>query len=140
MKQVEFDETLRVIRVEKSQKTAPIQRLIAELNVEIHKKGEQVHRISAEFQAMKLQRTLLIKQLDSIADVYNKRIDDFVKQNVGTLTRNLSDVSDQALVNEMTARGFTLCDGYLTHPEKPAEFMARLNLKMKNPETEIDKL
>ena len=111
MKQVEFDETLRQMRVERDAKIAPLKRMIAELEVEINKKGEQLHRMNQEYAALRLQKSLLNKDKTRIEIEHNERYMNFIKNNEGHVSRNLEDVSDFAIINELSARGFTLVGG-----------------------------
>ena len=127
MKQVEFDETLRLMRVERDAKIAPLKRMIAELEVEINKKGEQLHRMNQEYAALRLQKSLLNKDKTRIEIEHNERYMNFIKNNEGHVSRNLEDVSDFAIINELSARGFTLVGGVLSNSERTEETLNTMN-------------
>lgn len=127
MKQVEFDETLRQMRVERDAKIAPLKRMIAELEVEINKKGEQLHRMNQEYAALRLQKSLLNKDKTRIEIEHNERYMNFIKNNEGHVSRNLEDVSDFAIINELSARGFTLVGGVLSNSERTEETLNTMN-------------
>lgn len=130
MKQVEFDETLRLMRVEREQRTSHLKRMMAELDVKISKKGEQIHNMQAEYADLKLQKKMLFKEKESIEQEYNEKCQNFIRNNEGHVTRNLCDVSDWAIVNELVARGYTIVGGALSHKERDAEWLANYNKKL----------
>ena len=140
MKQVEFDETLRLMRVEREQKTSRLKIMMAELDVEISKKGEQLHKMQAEYEGLKLQKKMLAKEKTRIECEYNEKCQNFIKNNEGHVTRNLCDVSDWAVINELAARGYTLEGGVLSHKDRAQEWLDDYNKKLQpKEETETEK-
>ena len=130
MKQVEFDETLRLMRVEREQKTSRLKTMMAELDVEISKKGEHIHNMQAEYEGLKLQKKMLAKEKNRIESEYSEKYQNFIRNNEGHVTRNLCDVSDWAIVNELAARGYTLEGGGLSHKDRAQEWLDDYNKKL----------
>ena len=55
---------------------------------------------------------------------------DLRQANEKDVTRNLEDVSEWALVNELAARGFTLDGGRLVSSDHDDEWLDHLNAKL----------
>ena len=136
MKQVEFDETLRQMRVEREQKTSRLKTMMAELDVEISKKGEQLHKMFAEYEGLKLQKKMLAKEKTRIECEYNEKYQSFIRNNEGHVTRNLCDVSDWAVINELADRGYILEGGVLSHKNRDSEWLEKYNAKLQPKEEE----
>lgn len=137
MKQVEFDETLRLMRVEREQETSRLKTMMAKLDCEISKKGEHIHNMQAEYEGLKLQKKMLAKEVTRIECEHIEKYQNFIRNNKGHATRNLCDVSDWALVNELAARGYTLEGGALSHKERDAEWLDDYNKKLQ-PKKEME--
>ena len=135
MKQVEFDEALRMMRVDREAKTSQYKKMIADLDLIIAEHGKALHKMYQEYEELKTRRCLLHKEKQHIEMEFNEKYRDFIKNNEGHVSRNLCDVSEWALVNELAARGFTIVGGALSHPDHAEDWLQQLNQKL-NPDNE----
>ena len=139
MKQVDFDETLRQMRMDHQQATTNIKRMIAAKDLELAEKCKALNKMSMEYQELKAQRALMHKELNRIDAEHAAKYREFVKANQGHVSRQLEDVSEWALVNELAARGYTLTDGGgIYHPEMAEEWLHKLTGKLK-PKEDVTK-
>ena len=115
MTQVEFENEMRNLRVQKG----------IELNVIAKMQGE-VKELNAEREKLNQQRLMLGQTRLTKEQEWGKRIKDFYDQHY-TTTRELENVSEWAIVNELRHRGF---NGTLINPVKDEEFMSNLNAKL----------
>ena len=127
MKQYEVEQRIREMRDECKKEGGALIPIIFELQVKIDNLGMQAHNIMEQRKMLQVQRKTMQKQLNDINEKWRKRIKEFTDANYESATRNLCDVSDWALVNELKARGF---NAVLQHPEKDDEYMERLNDKL----------
>ena len=131
MKQAEFDEVLRQMREDREKRTAHLKKMVSDLDVKIADHGKMVHKMLLEYDDLKAQRAMLNRERTKIEQECFEKMRDFRQQNEKDVTRNLQDVSDWALVNELAARGYTLEDGRLLNPISDYEWLDHLNNKLK---------
>ena len=130
MKQAEFDEVLRQMREDREKRTAHLKKMASELDVKIADHGKLVHKMLLEYDDLKAQRAMLNRERNKIEEECYQKMRDFRANNEKDVTRNLEDVSDWALVNELAARGFTLDGGRLANPNNDDEWLENLNRKL----------
>ena len=130
MKQAEFDEVLRQMREDREKRTAHLKKMASELDVKIADHGKLVHKTLLEYDDLKAQRAMLNRERNKIEEECYQKMRDFRANNEKDVTRNLEDVSDWALVNELAARGFTLDGGRLANPNNDDEWLENLNRKL----------
>lgn len=138
MKQVDFDETLRQMRMEHQQATINIKRMIADKDLELAEKCKALNKMGMEYQELKAQRALMHKELNRIDAEHAAKYREFVKANQGHVSRQLEDVSEWALVNELASRGFCLNGGGIYHPDKAEDWLMNLSRKLK-PKADVTK-
>ena len=131
MKQVDFDETLRQMRMDHQQDTSRLKKMIADLNLKIAEHCKALHKMHTDYEEMKVQRAILHKEMERIDREHNEKSRNFVQANQGHVSRQLEDVSELALVNERAARGYTLSGGVLFNPEQAEDWLLKLNQKLK---------
>lgn len=131
MKQVEFDETIRQMRMDREQDTSRLKTMIADLDLQMAEHRKHLHRMHTEYEQMKVQKALLCKEKERIDREHGEKYRNFVLTNQGHVTRMLEDVSEWALVNELAARGYTLSGGVLFNPEQAEDWLLKLNQKLK---------
>ena len=130
MKQAEFDEVLRQMREDREKRTAHLKKMASDLDVKIADHGKLVHKMLLEYDDLKAQRAMLNRERTKIEQECYEKMRDFRANNEKDVTRNLEDVSDWALVNELAARGFTLDGGRLANPNNDDEWLENLNRKL----------
>lgn len=126
MKQTEFEEKLRELKNQKRDALRPVVDMMQDnkrKGVAVH---EQIDELGAKARCLKTERTMLHKMLCDIEKKYDDKIRQLYDENPVT-TRQLEEVSDYSLVNELVARGF---GGVLTNPGKEQEFMEHINKKL----------
>lgn len=126
MKQTEFEEKLRELKNQKRDALRPI----VDMMEDNKRKGVAVHEqfgeLGAKARSLKTERTMLHKMMCDVEKKYDDKIRQLYDENPVT-TRQLEEVSDWSLVNELVARGF---GGVLTNPDKEQEFMEHINNKL----------
>ena len=130
MKQAEFDEVLRQMREDREKRTAHLKKMASDLDVKIADHGKLVHKMLLEYDDLKAQRAMLNRERTKIEQECYEKMRDFRQANEKDVTRNLEDVSEWALVNELAARGFTLDGGRLVSSDHDDEWLDHLNAKL----------
>lgn len=130
MKQYEFDEVLHQMREDREKKTAHLKKMASDWDVDIAAHGKLVHKMLQEYKDLKAQRAMLSREITKIVQEYYEKMRDFRQANEKDVTRNLEDVSEWALVNELAARGFTLDGGRLVSSDHDDEWLDHLNAKL----------
>lgn len=139
MKQVDFDETLRQMRVEQRQRTQLLKKMVADLDLQKAEHLKLVHKMNQDYEELKAQRAMLNKEIERLNIKYNTKYREFLQEHQGDVSRQLEDVSDWALVKELAARGYILTGwGGLYHPDKSEDFLMNLNRKLKPKNNESD--
>ena len=118
------------MREEREKRTAHLKKMASDLDVKIADHGKLVHKMLLEYDDLKAQRAMLNRERTKIEQECYEKMRDFRANNEKDVTRNLEDVSDWALVNELAARGFTLDGGRLANPNNDDEWLENLNRKL----------
>ena len=118
------------MREDREKRTAHLKKMVSELDVKIADHGKLVHKMLLEYDDLKAQRAMLNRERNKIEEECYQKMRDFRANNEKDVTRNLEDVSDWALVNELAARGFTLDGGRLANPNNDDEWLKNLNRKL----------
>ena len=118
------------MREDREKRTAHLKKMASELDVKIADHGKLVHKMLLEYDDLKAQRAILNRERNKIEEECYQKMRDFRANNEKDVTRNLEDVSDWALVNELAARGFTLDGGRLANPNNNDEWLENLNRKL----------
>ena len=118
------------MREEREKRTAHLKKKARDLDVKIADHGKLVHKMLLEYDDLKAQRAMLNRERTKIEQECYEKMRDFRANNEKDVTRNLEDVSDWALVNELAARGFTLDGGRLANPNNDDEWLENLNRKL----------
>ena len=118
------------MREDREKRTAHLKKMASELDVKIADHGKLVHKMLLEYDDLKAQRAILNRERNKIEEECYQKMRDFRANNEKDVTRNLEDVSDWALVNELAARGFTLDGGRLANPNNDDEWLENLNRKL----------
>ena len=126
MKQTEFEQQLRDMRMQKSQEIAAIAQLQSQVNKERALLNTQYDDLRKRIHTLDIERVSLSQRRMDVEAKWGGQIRKFYQENY-TASRELEEVSDWALVNELAHRGF---GGLLSHPDRDADFMMKLNEKM----------
>ena len=118
------------MREDREKRTAHLKKMASDLDVKIADHGKLVHKMLLEYDDLKAQRAMLNRERTKIEQECYEKMRDFRANNEKDVTRNLEDVSDWALVNELAARGFTLDGGRLANPNNDNEWLENLNRKL----------
>lgn len=133
MTQIEFENQMRELRVQKGAALTAIARLQGEVKDDMEAIDRQIHELKERKAKLNQQRIALSDRRFALEQEWGKRIKDFQDANFNT-TRELENVSEWAIANELRHRGFS---GTLINPEKEQEFMSNLNAKL-NGATDAD--
>lgn len=126
MTQIEFENQMRELRVKKGAALTAIARLQGEVKDDMEAIDRQIHELKERKAKLNQQRIALSDRRFALEQEWGKRIKDFQDANFNT-TRELENVSEWAIANELRHRGFS---GTLINPEKEQEFMSNLNAKL----------
>ena len=133
MTQIEFENQMRELRTQKGAALTAIARLQGEVKDDMEAIDRQIHELKERKAKLNQQRIALSDRRFALEQEWGKRIKDFQDANF-TTTRELENVSEWAIANELRHRGFS---GMLINPYKEQEFMSNLNAKL-NGATDAD--
>ena len=133
MTQIEFENQMRELRTQKGAALTAIARLQGEVKDDMEAIDRQIHELKERKAKLNQQRIALSDRRFALEQEWGKRIKDFYDQHY-TTTRELENVSEWAIANELRHRGFS---GTLINPDKEQEFMSNLNAKL-NGATDAD--
>ena len=133
MTQIEFENQMRELRTQKGAELNAIAKMQGEVKEEIAAIDRQVKELRAKREKLNQQRIMIANRRFDMEQEWGKRIKDFYDQHY-TTTRELENVSEWAIANELRHRGFS---GTLINPDKEQEFMSNLNAKL-NGATDAD--
>lgn len=134
MKQIEFENQLREMRVQKGAELTAIARMQGEVKDDMEAIDRQIHELKERKAKLNQQRIALSDRRFALEQQWGKRIKDFFDENF-TTSRELENISEWTLAKELRKRGYT---GLLANPEKDDEFIANLNAKL-NGEADADR-
>lgn len=126
MTQIEFENQMRELRTQKSAELKAIAKMQGEVKEEIAAIDRQVKELKAKREKLNQQRIMIANRRLDMEQKWSKRIKDFFDQNY-TTSRELENVSEWALANELRHRGYT---GQLINSDKDEDFMMKLNGKL----------
>lgn len=126
MTQIEFENQMRELRTQKSAELTAIAKVQGEIKEEIAAIDRQVKELRAKREKLNQQRIMIANRRFDLEQEWCEKIKKFYDENF-TTSRELENVSEWALANELRHRGFT---GQLINPEKDEEFMMNLNGKL----------
>lgn len=130
MKQTEFEDALRQMRLKNSAAMNQINAMQQEVKEEIASIGRIINEMQAKKKQLEVRRLGLAKCRDEESAKQKDTIRKFIEEN-RTEERKLSEVSDWCLVNELVARGF---HGTIQNEGKPDDFMAVLKQRFSRDE------
>ena len=126
MTQVEFENQMRELRVQKGAALTAIARLQGDVKEQIAAIDRKVKELKAEREKLNQQRIALSDRRFALEQEWGKRIKDFQDANF-TTTRELENISEWSLANELRKRGYS---GTLVNPDKEPDFIEHLNQKL----------
>lgn len=126
MNQEEFESRLSEM---KAQKKEAIQQLI-KMQLEAKEEGaslkRQIGQLCAQKEKLNQQMAYLGTKRIEVEKSWREKIKKFYEEN-HTQTRKLEEVSDWALINELSHRGFS---GNICNIDKPEDYLKDLNAKL----------
>lgn len=96
--------------------------------------NRQIHALNESKNKLNQQRIALSDRRFALEQEWGKRIKDFQDANF-TTTRELENISEWALANELRKRGYT---GTLINPDKDPDFIKHLNRQLNGKDSEAD--
>ena len=126
MTQIEYENRMRELRVQKGAALTAIARLQGEVKDDMEAIDRQIHELKERKAKLNQQRIALSDRRFALEQEWGKRIKDFQDANFNT-TRELENVSEWTIANELRKRGYS---GHLDNPDKEPEFLDNLNAKL----------
>ena len=126
MTQIEFENQMRELRVQKGAALTAIARLQGDVKEQIAAIDRKVKELKAEREKLNQQRIALSDRRFALEQEWGKRIKEFQDANY-TTTRELENVSEWAIANELRKRGYS---GTLVNSDKEPDFIEHLNEKL----------
>ena len=134
MTQIEFENQMRELRVQKGAALTAIARLQGDVKEQIAAIDRKVKELKAEREKLNQQRIALSDRRFALEQEWGKRIKEFQDANFNT-TRELENVSEWAIANELRKRGYS---GTLVNSDKEPDFIVHLNEKLNGKADEAD--
>ena len=126
MTQIEYENRMRELRVQKGAALTAIARLQGEVKDDMEAIDRQIHELKERKAKLNQQRIALSDRRFALEQEWGKRIKDFQDANFNT-TRELENISEWTIANELRKRGYS---GHLDNPDKEPEFLDNLNAKL----------
>jgi sugar-specific transcriptional regulator TrmB len=126
MTQIEFENQMRELRTQKGAALTAIARLQGDVKEQIAAIDRKVKELKAEREKLNQQRITLSDRRFALEQEWGKRIKEFQDANFNT-TRELENVSEWTLANELRKRGYS---GTLTNLDKDPDFIVHLNQRL----------
>ena len=126
MTQIEFENQMRELRVQKGAALTAIARLQSEVKDDMEAIDRQIHELKERKAKLNQQRIALSDRRFALEQEWGKRIKDFQDANF-TTSRELENISEWTLAKELRKRGY---NGHLDNPDKEPEFLDNLNAKL----------
>jgi hypothetical protein len=134
MTQIEFENQMRELRTQKGAALTAIARLQGEVKDDMEAIDRQIHELKERKAKLNQQRIALSDRRFALEQEWGKRIKDFQDANF-TTTRELENISEWTLANELRKRGYS---GRLVNLDKDPDFMLHLNQKLNGKEEQTD--
>ena len=106
MTQVEFENKLRELRLQKAQVMNQFSLMQNEVKEEIAAKNRQIHELSEQVQRLKVQRAGLNEQRLKAERVWSDKIQAYINQYQEQANRSWDAVSTYTIVKELRKRGW----------------------------------
>jgi hypothetical protein len=106
MTQVEFENQLRELRIQKAQVMNQFSLMQNEVKEEIAAKNRQIHELSEQVQRLKVQRAGLNEQRLKAEKVWGDKIQAYINQYQEQAERSWDAVSTYTIVKELRKRGW----------------------------------
>lgn len=126
MTQIEFENQMRELRVQKGAALTAIARLQGEVKDDMEAIDRQIHELKERKAKLNQQRIALSDRRFALEQEWGKRIKEFQDANF-TTTRELENVSEWTIANELRKRGYS---GTLVNSDKDPDFILHLNEKL----------
>ena len=134
MTQIEFENQMRELRTQKGAALTAIARLQGEVKDDMEAIDRQIHQLKESKAKLNQQRIALSDRRFALEQEWGKRIKEFQDANY-TTTRELENVSEWAIANELRKRGYS---GTLVNSDKEPDFIVHLNEKLNGKADEAD--
>ena len=134
MTQIEFENQMRELRVQKGAALTAIARLQGEVKDDMEAINRQIHELKERKAKLNQQRIALSDRRFALEQEWGKRIKEFQDANFIT-SRELENISEWTLANELRKRGYS---GRLVNLDKDPDFMEHLNQKLNGKDNEAD--
>ena len=134
MTQIEFENQMRELRVQKGAALTAIARLQGEVKDDMEAIDRQIHELKERKAKLNQQRIALSDRRFALEQEWGKRIKEFQDANF-TTTRELENISEGTIANELRKRGYS---GTLVNPDKEPDFIEHLNEKLNGKADETD--
>ena len=134
MTQIEFENQMRELRVQKGAALTAIARLQGDVKEQIAAIDRKVKELKAEREKLNQQRIALSDRRFALEQEWGNRIKDFQDANF-TTTRELENISEWTIANDLRKRGYS---GTLVNPDKEPDFIVHLNEKLNGKADEAD--
>ena len=134
MTQIEFENQMRELRTQKGAALTAIARLQGEVKDDMEAIDRQIHELKERKAKLNQQRIALSDRRFALEQEWGKRIKYFQDANY-TTTRELENVSERAIANELRKRGYS---GTLVNSDKEPDFIVHLNEKLNGKADEAD--
>ena len=134
MTQIEFENQMRELRVQKGAALTAIARLQGEVKDDIELINRQIHELNDRKAKLNQQRIALSDRRFALEQEWGKRIKEFQDANF-TTTRELENISEWTLAKELRKRGYV---GTLSNPDKDPDFIVKLNEQLNGKDNEED--
>ena len=134
MTQIEFENQMRELRVQKGAALTAIARLQGEVKDEMTAIDRQIHALYESKEKLNQQRIALSDRRFALEQEWDKRIKEFQDANF-TTTRELENISEWTMAHELRKRGYT---GTLINPDKNSDFIKHLNRQLNGFASEAD--
>lgn len=134
MTQIEFENQMRELRVQKGAALTAIARLQGEVKDDMEAIDRQIHELKERKAKLNQQRIALSDRRFVLEQEWGMRINEFQRVNFNT-TRQLENISEWSLVRELRERGYL---GTLTHPDKGPGVLRHINIILNGKDNEAD--
>ena len=126
MTQIEFENQMRELRVQKGAALTAIARLQGEVKDDMEAIDRQIHELKERKAKLNQQRIALSDRRFALEQEWGKRIKEFQDANF-TTSRELENISEWTIAKELRKRGYS---GTLVNSDKEPDFIEHLNEKL----------
>lgn len=131
MTQVEFEYQLHDLRSKRHAALLPIIQMQSEVKEEISAIDRQIKSLKAQREKMNQKRILISQQRTQVESEWGGQIAKLIQDNCA-VTRELENISDWAIANELKKRGFFLVENSeFGNVGKSGDFLETFNAKLR---------